>query len=213
MSDNKPEQDVTPETSEETTNSVEETEEKSNDSEYVEKLRLMEEERDQAQTERDNLKVALKQSREKKAVVQEESESISSESIDEEKLQTMIAAAASAQVDTLRTDIAVASFDKVLDDLSDNTKEKELIKMHYQNSVKPTGIDEKSIRNDLQLAKAAANLNHLRYDHQPDYNATAATGMSVSGGKPANANADPIADRTDAEKRFLSNLGVDPNKE
>lgn len=50
---------------------------------------------------------------------------------------------------------------ELLDEISDNEHEKELIKLKYENELKPTGFSRSAIKNDLFNAKLIVNRPHL----------------------------------------------------
>ena len=196
---------------------VEQSEEApSQDSEYEDKLRLLEEEKSKITEERDNLKSALAENREivkaLKGEASTEEKSSKSPQVDKDQLRQLVDEVANEKVQTLRTDLALSTFKKVLGEMTTHPKEAELIKHYYKSSIKPSGVDEDSIRFDLLLAKAAANREHIQFGNQPKFDSRVATAMSVSGGKDAGSRSKPSVDMSDKEKRLLQDFGVDPQK-
>ena len=183
----------------------------SQDSEYEAKLRQVEEEKSKITEERDNLKVALGQSRDKQKA---EREAVNTPTPPEtgltaEQVRSLVDEMTNDKVQTIRTDIAVASFDKIIGELTSNPKEDKLIRHHYKHTVKASGIDERSIRNDLLIAKAAANVEHLKFGNQPKFDTRLSSAMSMSGGKDSGSITGPTVDLTDKDKKMLNAFGVD----
>ena len=185
----------------------------SQDSEYEEKLRLLEEEKSKITNERDNLKVALTESREKqKALKAEVSQEPAKPEVNSDQLRELVEEVTNEKVQTLRTDLAVATFDKILGQMTSHPKEKELIKHHYKHSVKSSGVDEASIRKDLILAKAAANLEHIKFGNQPQFDPRVSSAMASSGGKDAGMQTDPEERLSEADKLFKQKFQSRPTR-
>ena len=216
----KPEQEVNPESSEETTTSKEvesnDGESIQQDSEYEDKLKALDERASKAEEERDNLKVALTQSRDKlkakAATIEETAEQEKQSEIEVDKIHDIVDRVTTEKVNAIRTDLAVATFENVLNSLTDNVKERELIKQHYKQSIRPSGIDERSIRNDLVLAKAAANIEYLEFKNQPKFDSKMTTAMNMSGGKDSGLHVEKEANLSDEDTSLLKSFGVDPKE-
>lgn len=207
----KPEiQDNVPDPSEETPEEGEKTEEQSaQDSEYEAKLTSLEEEKTKADEERSNLQKALTEARTKlKEAKEQQQEGETPPAVDYDELKKIVEEAAESKVNRLRVDMGVETFNQELEHLTANTKEKELIKEHYQHSIRPSGVDRESIRRDLLLCKAAANLNHLRFGNQPDFDPAITTALGATGGSSQKMEA-RNNNLTEEEKHFAKVYGVD----
>lgn len=62
-----------------------------------------------------------------------------------------------SQMNAIRADMAQDAIDDTLNSISSNEDEKNLIKFHYENSIKQTGFSRQAIENDLVNAKILAN--------------------------------------------------------
>lgn len=221
MSDEEKKPEIQDESSDTTTTEVVSAEELASeeetaqDSEYDEKLRQLEVDKAKADEERDNLQKALTEARSKlkeaKEAKSEEGSEPKEPPVDYDKIKEVVEKATDAKVQQFRVDMGVATFNEELEKLTTNEKEKELIKEHYRQSIKPSGIDRDSIRHDLLLCKAAANLNHLKFGNQPDFDPKITTAMGASGGSPAKA-VGTTDNLNEDEKRFAKIYGVDEKK-
>ena len=65
-------------------------------------------------------------------------------------------------LETASTLVQKPTLDAMLQTLSDNPQERDLIKYHYEHSIVKGGLDESSVRSDLDKAYAIANGKKLR---------------------------------------------------
>ena len=79
------------------------------------------------------------------------------EFIDIDKIKEDLAESQRVELDNFKLEMSKGSIDDVLSDLSKNNDERELIKFHYENTLKKTGFSKDSIKNDLIRAKILAN--------------------------------------------------------
>lgn len=70
------------------------------------------------------------------------------------------------ELDSFRKDLTKNTFGEVLANVSDNIDEQELIKHHYNNSLKKTGFSKEAIANDLRTAKLLANRKKLEKENE-----------------------------------------------
>jgi len=211
MSDEKPKQeDIPAEESEETVVSqepaAEDKSEESKDTYYEKQIEELQAQLSKESEAKENLLKAVKKQREesKEAPASEEP---AQAGIDEERIAELVSKATTDKYNEMRVDMATSLFDEELEKISINEKEKQLIKLRYQKSVKPSGFDRTAIRNDLLLAKAAANIDRVKLSTDSgDISLT--TAMSGGGGKVSDAVSTPRADLSPEDKKMLRKFGV-----
>ena len=210
MSDDTLKQDLTPEDKAEETPQTEEPkakDKKSDDTYYEKQIEELTASRNKVQEEKDNLLKALQQERAKAKETPPESESEpAAPVVDEERLAELISDVADKKFNEVRIDMALSVFEEELEKVSTNDKEKELIKMFYKTSIKPSGSDRTAIRKDLLISKAAANIDRVKFKTE-DGDVALATAMSGSGGKAGGITKKEL-DLNPAEKKLLKNMGV-----
>lgn len=62
----------------------------------------------------------------------------------------------------IRMELAKDSLEFELEKITSNPKERDLIKFHYENTIRTTGIDRNSIRRDLERASIIANATKIK---------------------------------------------------
>jgi len=87
------------------------------------------------------------------------------EFIDIDKIKEDLAESQRVELDNFKLEMSKGSIDDVLSDLSKNNDERELIKFHYENTLKKTGFSKDSIKNDLIRAKILANSAKFEKDN------------------------------------------------
>jgi hypothetical protein len=217
MSEEKSKQEEVPaEVTEETTTqpeaSAEETSEKTDDTYYEEKIKELETQVTKRTEEKENLLKALQQERTKRRADKEEGETAQPEAtIDEDKIAAMVNKHADERYNEMRVDMATSIFDEELEHLTVNDKERALIKMHYRSSIKPSGFDRASIRKDLLLSKAAANIDRVKLTTDKG-DIALSTAMAGGSGKSRDLASEPSIDLNPAEEKLLKRFGVSPEE-
>ncbi len=122
------------------------TEEGSQDVEYYQNLVK------KLQEERDNYKkMGLKYKKDAK------SEEPQQEEVDEDRLATLVAKLAEEKFESYKNELVVDAVEEGVQKLSNNPGEQELIRYHYDNTIKKSGHSRSAVLKDLKMAKALAN--------------------------------------------------------
>lgn len=165
--------------------------------------------------EAESLKVALKQEREKRRnnVVDDNEEEPADErpNIDPQSVIAEAVAQAKKVVEEesvkFRSGMVADLFEEELNSLSANEKERELIKEHYQRTIRPSGFSRAQIKKDLLLCKAAANLPRLQM--QSNVDSLTSSLSSKGAGQQANAH-DAAASLSNDDLKLLRKFGLTP---
>jgi hypothetical protein len=214
MSDEKPTQDQIPvEESKETTEqppaeqTTEESPKSSEDAYFEKQIEELTSRLSEKETQNKGLEQALFEQREKRRKDKdEETTPEPAAEVNEDKILELVSKATDAKYNEMRVDMATSIFEEELEKVSRNDKEKQLIKMHYRSSIKPSGFDRASIRKDLLLSKAAGNIDRVKLSTDAgDISLT--TVMSGGGGKMAGAVTSPTVDVSPEEELFLKRYG------
>lgn len=70
-----------------------------------------------------------------------------------------------SKLSKLAADLTADTFEEELASLTQNSDEAALIKFHYENSLKQSGVSRKAIREDLRKARTLANQRKLEIDN------------------------------------------------
>lgn len=101
-----------------------------------------------------------------------------------------------------------------LDSLTTNPDEKELMKYHYENTIRKTGLSRSAIKNDLGKAKALANSGKIMTQNAELHAALVAKKgiVNSSGSNQDKGEPEPEFNGTPAERKLLersaANLGL-----
>ena len=192
-----------------------EQESSSDDAEYEAQLAELRSKLEKSEAKADNYKKALKKERGKKDEVVDESPSPDLETKISSRLDERLKELEDAQerkMADMRVDLASQVFEEELLNLSGNKKEQELMREHYRNSVKSSGLTRDAIRRDLQLCKAAANMHRIQFGQDPEGASGFTTAMSAgTSGKPSSPGRAKTPLSAEEEK-LLKKFGVDPKK-
>ena len=71
-----------------------------------------------------------------------------------------------AELDSFKKDLTANAFEDTMLSMSENADERELIKHHYDNSLKKTGYTKEAIANDLQTARLLANRKKIERENK-----------------------------------------------
>ncbi len=98
-----------------------------------------------------------------------------------------------------------------LQDITDNDKERELIKFHYENSIRQSGYTRAAIRQDLERAKLLANESKLRKENselKEALKAKAAVGKGSSGNNQIKPEVEEDHKFSKADLEFMKKRGL-----
>jgi len=98
-----------------------------------------------------------------------------------------------------------------LQDITDNDKERELIKFHYENSIRQSGYTKAAIRQDLERAKLLANESKLRKENselKEALKAKAAVGKGSSGNNQIKPEVEEDHKFSKADLEFMKKRGL-----
>lgn len=117
---------------------------------------------------------------------------------------------------SLREDIVGDVIEEELNSLSKNEDEKKLIKYHYDNSIRPSGTNRKSIQQDLKSAYLLANQKKFLKENEElkatiKSKATRSKGENDSNQDPLKAKVIPVK-LSAADIAFCKKRGIDPSK-
>jgi hypothetical protein len=215
MSDEKPTQDQAPvEESKETTEqpeqveqTTEESPESSEDAYFEKQIEKLTSRLSEKEEQNKGLEKALFEQREKRRKDKdEETDPAPAVEVDEDKILDLVSKATDAKYNEMRVDMATSIFEEELEKVSRNDKEKQLIKMHYRSSIKPSGFDRASIRKDLLLSKAAGNIDRVKLSTDAG-DVSLTTVMSGGGGKMSGAVSQPYVALSPEEEKLLERYG------
>ncbi len=155
---------------------------------------------------------ALKKAEDKIVQLKREKKNEEKDEDDPYGLNELVDERIAAAVGSIKQQIVGDVIEEELDRLSSSASEKELIKFHYENTIKQSGASRKSIISDLEKAKLLANHKRIEKESQEAIN-TALNRPEIS--TSAGSNQDKI--RPDAEPKFnpqeleiLKRRGIDP---
>lgn len=189
----------------EETQQVEPTAEESRDAHYEEQIEKLTEQLESTEKDKSDLQIALRQERDKRREIKAKAEQ--AKTLDPEELRRIAREEAEKSLTDVRIDMAAQVFDEELDRIAVSAKEKELIKLNYRDKIRQSGVDRASIRQDLILAKAASNVDRLRFEGaEPDAGLT--TAMAGSGGKADFSGQEPEPEKTEADLAFEKKMSV-----
>ena len=184
--------------------------EKTSDEDYYK------EELDRLQKERDNYKQGLLNAKEKlKKQKENVDENINIDEDLEERLakrieETVLQAQSKWQLDRIQDDVT-----NTINAYSNNDDEAELIKYHYENTIKQSGTSKQAIDEDVKIAKLLANRKRLELENEELAMAlrsktTVNKERSVSGQK---MNRDVYDIKfSDADLALLNRRGINPKE-
>lgn len=161
---------------------------------------------------REGESVARKKAEDKIVQMKREKKTADENDDDPYGLNELVDERVSATVGAIRSQIVGDVIDDELDRLSSNTNERELIKFHYENTIKQSGSSRRNIVADLEKAKLLANHKRMEKESQEAINtAINRSGTATSTG----SNQDKIRPEADLklnpqELEILKRRGIDP---
>lgn len=172
-----------------------------------------EEELSKLRQERDNYKIAFQEERSKRKTEEnvdgEPAEPQTKPAFDPEDIRKKVGEEMDRKLSAFKLEQAKNLMTEELKKISQNPKEQELIMEHYKRTIRPSGIDQESIRRDLLLCKAAANLKRVSLIESDETGVESATALYSQGaGKVSEAEAVASHNLTAEEKSFLKKYGV-----
>lgn len=187
---------------------TEEKETPNPNADYEEQLKNLREEKQLSDEKAENLSKALEEERQKKKKKEpEEEERVEKKSeIDVDSLKEEILSNVDQKLNQSQMDMVSVTFDEEINDLSGNEKERELIREHYQRSIRPSGLTREAIRKDLLLCKAAANLSRLSLDDGTGQTRKFTTALAGGGSKPKGMESDPDEKLSEDDQDFKSKM-------
>lgn len=106
------------------------------------------------------------------------------------------------RVKAIRMDDARDTFDEELSAASENPDERDLIRLHYENSIVKSGFSRAAVREDLDKAKALANAKKiLKQNHEL---AEAVKAKGAMGNTAQGSNKDRPTAQEDLESKFTA---------
>lgn len=111
--------------------------------------------------------------------------------------------------DKMRLELAQDSIEAELEKISD-PKERELVKFHYENTIRTTGISRQAIRNDLERARLLANAPKVKktLDEVKESAKSKATTRSVSAGNNQDIETVETTQLSSADIALLQRYGL-----
>jgi hypothetical protein len=135
------------------------------------------------QAERDNYKQGLLNAKDKlKQLKKGQSDDEDEDIDDDDEINTRVNKIVEEKLEGLKKDVNSATVETILDSISVNSDEKELIRFHYENSIKQSGSSANDIRNDLENARLVANRKKLLAENTALKDALLANGSMTSAG-------------------------------
>lgn len=187
--------------------------EKTSNDEKVSDEDYYKEELDRLQKERDNYKQGLLNAKEK-LKERKENENIVDEDLEERLAkrieETVLQAQSKWQLDRIQDDIT-----NTIKDYSNNDDESQLIKYHYENTIKQSGTSKQAIDEDVKIAKLLANRKKLELENEElaialRAKTTVNKERSASGQKMNRDNYDMKF--SDADLALLKRRGISPKE-
>jgi hypothetical protein len=116
---------------------------------------------------------------------------------------------------SLRQDMIGDVIEEELNNLSNSNDEKELIKYHYNNTIKPSGVNRNSIKEDLKSAYLLANQKRFLKENEElraalKSESTKSKGGTGSNQKPLKAEETTNIKFSAADLAFCKKRGIDP---
>jgi len=151
--------------------------------------------------------IIVKLKREKK----EEEESF----VDNEDIEEKVNEAVDKKLNILTKDLVGDVVESALDAFSTDPDERELIKFHYENSLRPSGVSRTAILADLRRAKLLANESALLSENE-ELKEALKSKRSISnvgmGSNQQKATYEEGPKFSEAELALLRRRGIDPKK-
>ena len=109
-------------------------------------------------------------------------------------------------------DSSTDTVEDTLSSITDNDKERALIKFHYENSIKQSGYSKAAIAQDLQRAKLIANESKIRKENSELKEALKAKASLGRGSSGTNQDRTVVEDRkfSAADLAFMKARGIKP---
>jgi len=126
-------------------------------------------------------------------------------SIDEVDIEKLVADSVAKAIQPLQETVIKPSVDRILDSITDNPSKKELIKYHYENSIKQSGTSEQAIREDIENALMIADKKALKRNLE-ELSLSVKNRANISG-QGSGSTAKP-----DVKKEVLTNEQIDALK-
>ena len=161
---------------------------------------------------REGESVARKKAEDKIVQMKREKKTADENDDDPYGLNELVDERVSATVGAIRSQILGDVIEDELDRLSSNSNERELIKFHYENTIRQSGSSRRNIVADLEKAKLLANHKRMEKESQEAINtAINKSGIATSAG----SNQDKIRPEADLklnpqELEILKRRGIDP---
>ena len=143
--------------------------------------------------EKENYKQGLLNAKQELKKLKKGGDDDEDEEIDQEAIiDARVKQAVEENLQILRKDVFEVTVNNFLDTLSANADEKELIRFHYENSIKQSGTSASDIKRDLENAKLMANRNKLLAENSALKDAIIAKNSITSAGVGASASREPL---------------------
>lgn len=112
----------------------------------------------------------------------------------------------------LRREFARDSLEAELEKITSNPKERELIKYHYENTIRTTGVDRGSIRRDLERASIIANAPKTKKVLGEIKESLKSKNVAKNTSAGTNQDVDTVEDTkfTPQELALMKRFGIDP---
>lgn len=122
---------------------------------------------EKALEEKENYKTGMLNAKDKlKKYKKGEDDDDSDEDEDEdEKINEKVNRIVEERLEGLKKDVNSATVETILESISASEDEKNLIRFHYENSIRQSGMSANDIKKDLENAKLMANRNKLLSDN------------------------------------------------
>jgi len=136
---------------------------------------------------------------------------------DEETSKEDIRSVIKEELKSFKNDISSDFIDDVINNITDNQSERDLIKYHYENSIKQSGFDKNSIKNDIRKAFAISNEKRILQKTEELKAAlksknTISSGNSESSASSGIEKSDYPDKLSDKDIAFLKSQGITPEK-
>lgn len=178
------------------------------ESQYEAQIRELREQKEAEAKKAENYRKALEEERGKAKEEEAEPKEVPAPAptVDVDSLKKELMSGVDEKLNRVQMDMVATTFTEELEGLSGSEKERELIREHYQRSIRPSGLSREAIRRDLQLCKAAANLSRLSMDDGSGQTVKFTSALAGGGSQPKGMESDSGPKLTEAEERFVSKM-------
>jgi len=170
--------------------------------------RKLREQADEARKKAEDKIVELKRKSKQSKVEVEGFEEDIPEISETERLEKILA----ERDEKLRREFAKDSLEAELEKITSNPKERELIKYHYENTIRTTGVDRGSIRRDLERASIIANAPKAKKVLGEIKESLKSKNVAKNTSAGTNQDVDQVVDTkfTPQELAIMQRFGIDP---